>query len=490
MRLVAQRSMRILVVLVVVVGLPILGFEGMPRLKEWWDRQHPRVESPSVLAEKVKPRGTLVESLRCTLELPNEVVATLQLTTAVVVIAPSPEPLKLDGSLFLNANRLVHVNSRFAGEVVELGKVVVAAGELDHSADEREVQRAVSFGDYVKKGQLLTVIWSKELGEKKSELIESLAQLHTDETKLKRLEELLLKGAVPEATVLEGRRNVESDLIAVARAERTLRSWRLTTEQIQTIRDEAEKVREHKGKWDKELDETWARVEIRAPMEGTVVEKNVAVGDYVGSDLDLFKIADLTRLDVLAHVYEEDLPILETLGPRQRKWTIQLNAEPSAKPLQGNFERIGNIIDPSQHTALVMGWVDNASGRLRAGQFITAHVNLPADPDEVAIPVSALVDQEGESRVFVRIDGEQNRFTCRRVVPTRRRDNLVFITTKPRAVAGKPPMETLQVGERVVVQGGVELAAELETLETSAQMASSTATAEKTTAERNARSTP
>ena len=111
--------------------------------------------------------------------------------------------------------------------------------------------------------------------------------------------------------------------------------------------------------------------------------------------------------------------------------------------------------------------------------------------DTVAtIPVSALVDQEGESRVFVRIDGEQNRFTCRRVVPTRRRDNLVFITTKPRAVAGKPPMETLQVGERVVVQGGVELAAELETLETSAQVASSTATAEKTTAERNARSTP
>ncbi len=485
MRFVALRSMRVLVVLIVGVGLPVLGFEGMPRLKEWWDREHPRVESSSVLAEKTKPRGALVDSMACTVELPDEVIATLKVTTAVVELAPSPEPLKLDGSLFLNANRLVHVNSRFAGEVVELGKVVVSASELDHSADEHEVPRPVSFGDYVKKGQLLTVIWSKELGEKKSELIESLAQLRTDETKLKRLEELLIKGAVPEATVLEGRRSVESDLIAVAKAERTLRSWRLSTEQIQAIRDEAERVREHKGTWDKELDETWARVEIRAPMEGTVVEKNVAVGDYVGSDLDLFKIADLTRLDVLAHVYEEDLPILETLGPRQRKWTIQLNAEPTAKPLQGNFERIGNIIDPSQHTALVMGWVDNSSGRLRAGQFITAHVNLPADPDEVAIPVSALVDQEGESRVFVQINGEKNRFTCRRVMPTRRRDNLVFITTKPHAIPGKPSMETLKIGERVVVQGGVELAAELETLQTSAQMASSS-----TTTERNTRSTP
>ncbi|HLQ44416.1 MAG TPA: hypothetical protein VK137_06795, partial [Planctomycetaceae bacterium] len=53
--------------------------------------------------------------------------------------------------------------------------------------------------------------------------------------------------------------------------------------------------------------------------------------------------------------------------------------------------------------------------------------------------------------------------------PTRRRDQLVFVTTKPAASPGQPPFETLQVGERVVTHGGVELAAELESLQTAAK---------------------
>ncbi|MCX7419046.1 MAG: hypothetical protein NT013_05855 [Planctomycetia bacterium] len=65
--------------------------------------------------------------------------------------------------------------------------------DSDRPTGELDLPRPVSFGDFVKKGQLLTVIWSKELGKKNSELIESWAQLHTDETKLKRLEELLSK---------------------------------------------------------------------------------------------------------------------------------------------------------------------------------------------------------------------------------------------------------------------------------------------------------
>ena len=107
MGLVAQHSMPIVVVLVVGVGLPVSGFVGMPRLKEWWDRRHPRAESTSVLAEKTKPRGSLVAARACTEKLPDEVVATLKLTTAIVELAPSPEPLKLADSLYLNANRLV-----------------------------------------------------------------------------------------------------------------------------------------------------------------------------------------------------------------------------------------------------------------------------------------------------------------------------------------------------------------------------------------------
>jgi cobalt-zinc-cadmium efflux system membrane fusion protein len=158
-----------------------------------------------------------------------------------------------------------------------------------------------------------------------------------------------------------------------------------------------------------------------------------------------------------------------------------LNSEQQSQPLEGSFERIGNLIDSAQHTALVMGWVDNSAGRLRAGQFITAQITLPPDPDEVVIPVSALVDQEGESRVFVQTDAAKYEFTCRRVLPTRRRDQFVFLSTKPRQVPGRPTIDTVHVGERIVTIGGVELAAELETLRTTARTTAAMETNEKNT---------
>ena len=61
-------------------------------------------------------------------------------------------------------------------------------------------------------------------------------------------------------------------------------------------------------------------------------------------------------------------------------------ADPTIALQRGEFDQIGRIIDPNQHTALVMGWVDNAQGQLRVGQFITATIDLPTGQHEVAVP--------------------------------------------------------------------------------------------------------
>jgi len=53
---------------------------------------------------------------------------------------------------------------------------------------------------------------------------------------------------------------------------------------------------------------------VKAPLDGVILEKNIAVGDIVDTSLDLFKVADLTSLGVMVHVYEEDLPTLRALG--------------------------------------------------------------------------------------------------------------------------------------------------------------------------------
>ena len=221
--------------------------------------------------------------------------------------------------------------------------------------------RPLRFGDEVREGQLLAVLWSTALGEKKSEYVDALSQLRLERETLRRQETLLKDQAVPERNVREAMRTVEAAEIAVNRVERTLRSWRLTDAEIEDIRAEADQIHSRDGARDRARERSWARLEVRAPFGGTIVEKNVAVGDIVETTTDVFKIADLHRLGVWAHVDEEDLPFLLAM-PAPIRWTIRVKSDPGVAPLEDTIEEIGDIIDPSQHTALVVGHVEQPAG--------------------------------------------------------------------------------------------------------------------------------
>src|SRR5262249_11572054 len=182
----------------------------------------------------------------------------------------------------------------------------------------------------------------------------------------------------------------------------------------------ADGSRERGEQRDRAHDRDWAKVEVRSPLEGTILEKNVTVGDIVDTATDLYKIADLRTLAVWAHVYEDDLPALLALPPEERTWEVRLPSDPSAAALKGSIERISEIIDPNQHTALAVGTVDNTDGRLRVGQFIMAEVTLPALPYEVIIPTRALIEDGHGSLVFVQEDPPRPRYTMRRVDVLRR----------------------------------------------------------------------
>lgn len=446
-------------------------FFAVPAARHWLEGRQLRSAAHAVSVPDPVPRVSLVPGQPDTVSVPEDVIRSMGMTFGEVTSALPMEPLKLDGSLFLDTNSMVHVHSRFSGDAVEIGEWK-GGDPGDGLPPSVNAIRPIQFGDRVEKGQLLAAIWSKDLGEKKSELIESLSRAKRSEQKFKRLEELFDKGAVPERNVREAEREWEADVISVAKAERTLRSWRLNEAEIEAIRHEAEKIRESQGKRTPESDSSWARVEVRAPISGTIVEKNIAVGDYIDSDIDIFKIADLSRMDVLAHAYEEDLPALEKLPPAQRNWIIALKADPKEQPLRGRFDRIGNIIDPSQHTALVMGWVDNSSGKLRVGQFVTARIDLPTPPNEVAVPVGALIDLDGESFVFTRSASAPDQFRKRRVFPVRRFDNFVAIDCAPRrrGQEEKCEVDMLRPGEHVVTTGGIQLTAELMALQAASQV--------------------
>ncbi len=148
-----------------------------------------------------------------TLQLTDTVVRTLGVRLVRAKTAGRHDALRLSGSLFLDPNRLVRVHSRFAGEVVSI------ADQLAEKADSQQPTRPLRLGDHVLKGQLLAVIWSKDVGEKKSDLVNALSQLYLDQAQFKSLSSLG-KDVIAQRQLREAERQVEADIIEVDRIER------------------------------------------------------------------------------------------------------------------------------------------------------------------------------------------------------------------------------------------------------------------------------
>jgi len=383
-----------------------------------------------------------------TLIVPPDVFSSLGLVVKTAE-APTRRPrlTGLNGTLALDTNRMVRIHTRLPGEVV-------AIGTTDDPNSMGAVQDGVSTrplraGDKVREDQLLAVVWSKDLGEKKSELVDTVSRLKLDREVFERLRELARTSAAPERSVREAERAVENDLINISRIKRTLRSWRLSEKEIDAVEAEANQlIGPVGGRPGDQAD--WARVEIRVPKDGIkerfILEKNISIGDIIDTNADLFKIGDLSRLNVWVHVYEEDLPAILKL-PRPIPWTIQLPSRPDAV-FPGHLEQIGAVIDPAQHTALVSGQVDNSKGELRVGQFVTATIELSPAADEVEVPTGAVVEDGRQSILFVHPNpNEQGRFQRRRVEVVRRFHDFIYLQKS----------EAIRPGERVVAAGAVLL---------------------------------
>jgi cobalt-zinc-cadmium efflux system membrane fusion protein len=370
----------------------------------------------------------------------------------------------LSGSLALDITKLARVHSRFPGEIMEIGTKV-----CDDKGNPVKGSDLLRDGDFVKAGQLLAVVWCKDLGEKKNDLLTALIQLRLSERKYDRNVPLLKTGGISSAALDELWQTVRANQAAVERVEQTLRTWLVPEEDIDKVRALGEKW----AQWDEEKlerktkpDPTWARVEVRAKFAGKMLERNINVGDIIDTTTDLFKVQDLSQLAIWAHIYEDDLPTLLKLQKARGKveWQIQLRADPDAKPVTGTIEKIGEVIDPNTHTALLFGYIDNKDGSLRAGQFITATILMPPSPNELAVPTTALVGMDGRNYVFVQPDSTKPRFALRRVEVVRETSDWIYVrlAAGPGGQGKGPPL--LRPGERVVAAGSQGLLQDYESL--------------------------
>jgi cobalt-zinc-cadmium efflux system membrane fusion protein len=379
--------------------------------------------------------------------VPPAVQGSLGLKTAPAALPTRKRTLPaFQGKLNFDTGQLARVQSPFAGPVTELRQVPEPiASALPGSAPAKAL-RPLTVGDRVEKGDVLAVVWSKDLGEKKSEFVDALSKLKTDEITLRNLDDLYKNNGTAERVVREQERTVKADRVAVERAEATLRAWRIPDADVEGLRAEAEQLASPDPGAKRTDPARWARVEIKAPLAGTVLEKNVAVGQVVDPSADLFRVGDLSSLAVWVHLYEEDLALLRGLD-LPRPWTVAVPALGGAT-FPGRLERIGASIDPVQQTALVTGTVENPRGELRAGMAVTVTVELGVPEGEIEVPAEAVVEDGRESYVFVRTGPAGDTFVRRPVAVVRRSRDTIAVADRPGG---------LKAGEQVVTSGSLLL---------------------------------
>jgi membrane fusion protein, copper/silver efflux system len=128
---------------------------------------------------------------------------------------------------------------------------------------------------------------------------------------------------------------------------------------------------------------------LLAPISGHVVRKAVYEGQYVSEGTVLYEIADLSRVWVVAQVFEDELGRVE-VGRRIDATVPTFPGE----VFPGRVALIAPALDPVTRTAAVRFELDNPGYRLRPGMFATVTLSLAPGPrdsqGQTTCPVSGL----------------------------------------------------------------------------------------------------
>jgi membrane fusion protein, copper/silver efflux system len=174
-------------------------------------------------------------------------------------------------------------------------------------------------------------------------------------------------------------------------------------------------------------------IRIAAPAAGFVIARNLTAGEKIASGEELFRIADLRRVWILADVLGPDAEyvrpgMIADVSVPGRAATIRARVSGAILPQ----------FDASSQSARVRFEADNPGASLRPDMFVDVHVQISLQP-AIAVPADAVLNAGLNKRVFVeRADGA---FEPREVETGWRFGNRVEI------------VRGLTAGDRVVVSG-------------------------------------
>ncbi|MCS6316713.1 MAG: efflux RND transporter periplasmic adaptor subunit [Nitrospira sp.] len=315
--------------------------DAMPDMPGMASHSMPMTEEP-----RPNPRP---ESSAVTSELPGIVTVPVERLQMIgvkyqqVARRPLEKLIRTVGRVAVDERKLAKVTIRFHGWIEEL---FVSA-----------------LGDHVKRGQQLFTIYSPDLVASQEEYLLALQgqkQLGVSE--------------FPE--VARGSR----DLLEATR--RRFQLWDITEDHLREL--------ERTGRVMKALP-------IHSPITGTVIRKEALAGAHVDPGEELYTIADLSRLWVLADIYEYELSFVK-IGQQA---AVTLSYDPGMV-LKGQVGFIYPTLDAKTRTAKVRFELDNRDEKLKPDMYASVELRVELGM-RLAIPQEAIIESGEKQVVFLHL---------------------------------------------------------------------------------------
>jgi cobalt-zinc-cadmium efflux system membrane fusion protein len=366
-------------------------------------RREPHEDHPRRAA--AEPAARAAEGADDLLRIDPGMLRDLRITTSAVEARPGGEGVTALGEVGVDEERYAEVGSPITARVSEvLAKV----------------------GDTVAAGEPLAVLESVELGRARGALTAARARAQLARRTLARKRGLAAERIVPRREVQEAEAAEAAAEAEREAAEAALRALGVSPDEAATGAGET------------------ARLQLRSPVAGVVIDRAVVRGEVVDPTRRLFQVADLARLWLTVHAFERDAVRLSAGAPAR----VTLAALPG-RSFAGTATLVGRRVDPGSRTIPVRIELSNEDGALRPGMSASAWLPLGEGGEGVvAVPAASLQRlHDGWCAFLPRGEGA---FEVRRVGRGRDLGGAVEI------VAGLRP------GETVVVEGAFLLKAEAE----------------------------
>lgn len=275
----------------------------------------------------------------------------------------------------------------------------------------RILQTHVQAGDRVRAGNPLVTLSSPGAAAARAELAHARVEMQSAKELVKRQSDMLQQGVGLEFEKFEADMRLKGAQAELERASKVVAS----------------------------LGEgTGETVTIRAPIDGTVLQRTATVGATVDpGGQPLVEIGDPSALWVIADVFERDLPLVRAGAEA----TVKLASVPN--PAHGRVVAVGAAVEAELRRAPVYIAIEEQGLSLRPGMY--ARVTISATSSQgVMVPVTAVLIKDGK-RNIVYVENGDGAFVPRDVILGRSVEDRVQV------ISG------ITTGERVVVRGALLL---------------------------------